>query len=334
MENAKHQKNLRAGLLVGALALAGCTTDGPGAASEEEPESGGEVAAESADGMTIGITVADLANPYYVTVIEGMDDECAELGCTVEVHDGKQDTMAQISAVENFVTKGVDVIIVAPNADGAVDAAAEQAQEAGIPVIALAQGVEGSDAWIRLSELEDGATVGTIGAEWINENLESQADAKVLIVGDTTVTNTAQRVQGIRDGLLEGAPDAVIVAEAPANSTEEAMAATENALTANPGINLVLGANDDTAMGAYEAMVAAGKTAGEAAVIGFDATPEAIRKIADESVFAGTVSVSAYKQGGLLVETAEKVRKEGALGDIYVPFDPVTLINVQDYVTE
>lgn len=315
---------------VAGLGLSGCS--GPGSGNTTEEQSKPEAAADT-DGepLVIGITVADLANPYYVSVTEGMKAECEAAGCTVEVHDGKQDTLGQISAVENFVTKGVGAIVVAANADGALDGAAAQAKEAGIPVVALAQATNGSDAFIRLSELEAGAVIGQIAADWINENLASPADAKVLVIGDKTVTNTAQRMEGIKQGIEEGAAGAVIVAEAPATSAETALAATENALTANPGINVVVAANDDTALGAYEAMAAAGKKPGEAAVIGFDATLEAIKKIEEGGVFVGTVSVDATKQGALLVETVQRVLKEGSIGDIYVPFDPVTPSNVADY---
>ncbi|MGO1316882.1 MAG: sugar ABC transporter substrate-binding protein [Cellulomonadaceae bacterium] len=308
------------------LAVSACSTTSPAAGGGE-----GAAGSDAGDDITIGITVADLTNQYYVSVTDGMKETCQELGCTVEIHDGKQDTLSQISAVENFITKGVDVVVVAANADNALDAAAKQAKAAGIAVVALAQQTGNVDAFIRLSEVEAGETSGKIAAEWIAANLDDPSEAKVLVVGDKTVSNTAQRIEGIKKGVLEGAPGAVIVAEAPANSTESAISATENALTANPGINVVLGNNDDTALGAYEAMVAAGKQPGEAGVIGFDATPEAIKKILEGGVFVGTVSIDAVKQGKLVVDTAYEVLEKGEIGDIYVPFDPVTAANAADY---
>ena len=114
-------------MLAAPLFLAACTTESPAAS----PSQG-----SGSDGLSIGITVADLANQYYVSVTDGMKDACETAGCTVEVHDGKQDTLSQIAAVENFITKKMDVIIVAANADNALDTAAKQAQSAGIPVIA------------------------------------------------------------------------------------------------------------------------------------------------------------------------------------------------------
>lgn len=314
------------------IALAACTTTSPlTGGSESTPATSTGRDEKGLDGATIGITVADLANQYYVTVTDGMKEACASKGCTVEVHDGKQDTLSQISAVETFITKGADVIVIAANADNALDGAAKQAKDAGIPVVALAQQTGGVDAFIRLSEEEAGATSGGVAAEWITQNLAAPTDAKVLVIGDKTVSNTAQRIEGIKKGVAEGAPGAVIVAEAPANSSESALSATENALTANPGINVVVANNDDIALGAYEAMVAAGKKAGEAAVVGFDATPAAISKILEKGIFVGTVSIDASKQGGLVVDTAEKVLRDGTIGDIYVPFDPVTVDNAAQY---
>lgn len=329
--------------VLGAVGMAVALAIGCGACSTTTPLTGGNAqssasgteqsgdAAGDLQGKSIGITVADLTNQYYVSVTDGMKDACDDLGCTVEVHDGKQDTLSQISAVENFVTKGMDVIVVAANADNALDAAAKQAEDAGIPVIALAQQTDGVDAFVRLSEEEAGATSGKVAADWINANLSSPDQAKVLVVGDKTVSNTAKRIEGIKTGVTDNAPGAVIVAEAPANSTESAISATENALTANPGINVVVANNDDMALGALEAMVAAGKQPGQAAVVGFDATPEAIKKILEKGLFIGTVSVDAYKQGALIVDTAQKVLTEGSVGDIYVPFDPITIDNAADY---
>lgn len=313
------------------LALSGCSSESPLEQNTTQATETGASGSTDLNGKSIGITVADLANQYYVSVTDGMKDACEDLGCSVEVHDGKQDTLSQISAVENFVTKGMDVIVIAANADNALDSAAKEAEDAGIPVVALAQQTGGVDAFIRLSEEEAGETSGKVAADWINANLSDPSEAKVLVVGDKTVSNTALRIEGIKKGVEENAPGAVVVAEAPANSTESAISATENALTANPDINVVIGNNDDTALGAYEAMVAAGKKVGEAAVVGFDATPEAINKILEGGIFIGTVSVDAYKQGALVVETAQRVLAEGQIGDIYVPFDPVTADNAADY---
>lgn len=330
----KHRKlvgvvGLCAGLM---LSLSACTTTSPLAGGGESSAAGSESPkGKSLEGAMIGITVADLANQYYVSVTEGMKKACEKAGCTVEVHDGKQDTLGQIAAVESFITKGADVIVIAANADNALDGAAKQAKDAGIPVVALAQQTGGVDAFIRLSEEEAGMTSGGVAADWIKKNLAAATDAKVLVIGDKTVSNTAQRIEGIKKGVEKGAPGAVVVAEAPANSSESALAATENALTANPGINVVIANNDDIALGSYEAMVAAGKKAGQAAVIGFDATPEAISKILEKGIFVGTVSIDASKQGDLVVETARKVLAEGTIGDIYVPFDPVTIDNAAQY---
>ncbi|GDX24804.1 hypothetical protein LBMAG10_14690 [Actinomycetes bacterium] len=92
------------GLVVFALALSGCSSSGGGAA-----DSAKEI-------KSIGITVGDISNPFWLAMTNGAKESAAEIGATISVQDAAQDLAVQAAQIDTFITQKMDLIIV-----GAVD---------------------------------------------------------------------------------------------------------------------------------------------------------------------------------------------------------------------
>lgn len=297
-----------------------------------DPAAGSSNSAATAKKIRVGFTVQDLTNPYFTTLIKGINDRKDSYGIELVVHDGKTDASTQVTGVENFITQGLDVIVVHPVDPVAPEAAVREAQAAGIPVVSWSELVKGSDAFFTMNQYQYGHYAGEIAGKWALEKFANQADAQVMFVMVPEVAALAERGRGLKEGFLELVPGATVVAEQAGNTPEAGMKAVETVLIKNPGLNIIVACNDAVALGAYQSMQAAGKKAGEVCIVGLDATAEALQKIKDNTMYVGTVDIGPYEQGELFCSSMVDIVKNGPPKEpIYVDFVPVDKSNISSY---
>lgn len=300
-------------ILVLTISLAGC---GPKESVEE-------------DGLRMGYITMDLGNPYFVKLVEGMEEKAEELGINLSIHDGKNQTEPQIKAMETLITQKVDAIILSANDSEALTSLIAEAKEAGIAVIAANAEVKGPDAYIGSKEYNNGFLAGEIAGEYIRDNLDGQSQVAILKFG--AIPAALERTRGQREGLLSIAPNAKIVEEVEASTRERGLKAVETLLQSNPDLNAVIGINDNAVLGAYEAMKAAGKDGEEIVLVGFDAIEEALLKIKEGGIYRGTLDLSPYESGKVIIETAIKVIEDGPIEElIEFPAKKITPENVDE----
>ena len=282
------------------------------------------------DELKFGYTTMDLANPYFVTLVEGMRDRAAELGIELTVHDAKSDAAAQVSAIETFLAQGVDAVIASPIDPNALVRLVDAAHEEGIPFINPNQVIPGNDANINLNDFDYGYTGGLMAGRYIAEELGGEA--KVAILGHPEMEALIQRAEGIEAGIMEMAPNAEIVARQSAHTPERGMSAAENIRQANPEVQVIAAINDAGALGAMEAVKAMGMDTDEFAIYGLDATAEAIAAIRDGEIFRGTVDIDPYGTGALVIDTTIDVIENGPKDEmVKIPMKPVTSENIDQY---
>lgn len=300
------------------FSLVACTQDGQDSAGGEEQ-------------LRMGYITMDLGNPYFVKLIEGMEEEAEELNIDLSIHDGGNEVEPQIKAMEDLITQDVDAIILSANSSEALNPMIQQAQEANIPVIAANAEVMEPDAYVGSIEYDNGFQAGEIAGEYIKENLDGEA--KVAILRFSTIPAALERTDGQEDGLLSIAPDAEIIAKPDASTRELGLNTVETLLQSNPDLNVVMGVNDDAVLGAYQAMKAAGKEGEEVALVGFDAIDEALLKIKEGGIYRGTIDLAPYESGKVILETAKKVVEDGPIDElIEFPVTKVTPENVDEFL--
>ena len=155
--------------------LTGCSSGGQeetsqGAATEtteEEAEKEGTDAVDEAadasgttEGLKIGLSVYDLANPYFVSVANGAQARCDELGIELIIDDPKSDAAAQVTALDNFITMEVDAIIVCPLDTAACESVVKEAKDKGIAIITQSSCTETHDVWVSADEYNMGYVCG------------------------------------------------------------------------------------------------------------------------------------------------------------------------------
>ena len=279
---------LSALLAVFALVLAACNG-----------EEATDVANGDATDITVGLSISTLANPFFVTLQEGAQAAADEAGIELIVNDSQDDAQTEANGIDDFITQGVDVIVLNPVDSEAAIAVVESAEAAGIPVITFDRAVDGAEVATHVS------SDNVLGGELATEELLS------LIGGEGTVAQlegipgtdaTRERGAGF-DNVLADADGVELVSSITANfSRDEGFSVAQDILQANPDLDAIFAQNDEMALGAVEAADALG-ILDELVIIGFDATGDALAAIEDGRM-EGTVAQQPFEIGRIGIESA------------------------------
>ena len=286
------------------------------------------------DRLKIAYSVQSLDNEYFVTISNGVKEYGESLGYSVEITNGNQDIAAQVSQVENFIEKQVDIIIISPVSDTGLEDAVKKATDAGITVIAANQNFEGSQAFVTIPEYDLGRALGDACGKYIAETWGDEA-VDVLVLDYPDIEAIVPRGDGMRDGVLAYAPNANIVQSISANTVEKGTNAMETAIQKFPNIQVVIGCNDAAALGAYSVVDANHLAEGNDKfyIGGMDGTAQALELIKDGTAYKATIDINANGTGKVLVDTALKVRESGPIADpVCIPLNVVTKDNVADFL--
>lgn len=324
--------------MVMVLSFAACTMQSP--VSEGEPKASNEPAGETQTtagegAYKIGVSMFDLSDPYFVAIANGVKAAAADLGVELTMDDPAADTQKQVSALENFITSGVDGIIVSAVEPESINNILKEAQSKGIKVLAQNHPVEFYDVFVTIIEYDYGYAGGVVCGEWINETFPNQ-EVEVGVIGAGLHTTGVDRTKGMVEGLAATAPLAKVVSEQDGEGlTEKAMNVAENMLQANPNIVAIMCFDDLAALGAYEA-VKANKSEAESkkfGVFGLDAVDQALEAIASGGAYKGTVDIAPFDTGYKALELCVKaIKGEDVPKQVLQDMVPVTAKNISNYV--
>ena len=256
-------------------------------------------AAAYADG--IGASLLTQQHPFYIELANAMTAEAKAKNVPLEVSIANQDLNKQLADVEDFIVKGVSVIIISPVDSQGVVAAIAKAEKAGIKVITVdvpAAGVKVT-SHIGTDNFTGGVQAGDLMAKEIGDK------GNVAIIDYPTVQSVVNRIEGFKKSIA-GHPDIKIVAQQTGITRAEALAAAQNMLQANPEITGIFGFGDDAALAAAVAVKAAGLES-QVKVIGFDGMEEARKAVDSNPVMVGVIQQFPDQMGKVAVDTAVKV---------------------------
>jgi ribose transport system substrate-binding protein len=305
-------------LAVLALLLAACQGGG-GSTSPSASAGGGS--------KTIGLALSTLNNPFFVTLRDGAQAKAQELGLTLEVADGQDDLAKQISQVEDFITKKVAVIIVNPvDSDGIVPAV-KKANDAKIPVITVDRAANGGTV---ASHIASDNVAGAKAA--CDELLKQVSSGNVVELEGLAGTSAARdRGKGCKDAIDAQSSVKLVASQTADFARDKGLNVMQNLLQANPDMKGVFAQNDEMALGAVQAIAAAGKSS-QITVVGFDAVDDALAAIK-----AGKMAATIAQQPKLMGETAMTTAKDIVDGKTVETSQPVevklvTKDNVADFM--
>lgn len=317
-----------------ALSLGACGGDKPsggesGSSAPAAQPSTGETTDSSNDAKVIAVVPKTLNNPFFVAMVDSLRNACESRGWTVKVNaaDAETEVDKQVSIVEAFIEEGVDVIVMGPSSATALVDTINAAAAKGIAVFLIDSGADECEYQAFIGT--DNYIGGQTGAEWIGENVKS---GKVAILdGFSGNDATTQRQKGFMDKIAEY-PDIEVVASEYANcEISKGMEVTENFLVAYPDLTAIFAVNDMMAIGAGQAVEAAGKR-DQITICGFDGQPDAAQKIIEGTIDA-TIAQKPATMGTLMAETIETYFNGGSIQrSTDTGCDVVTKENAETYL--
>jgi ribose transport system substrate-binding protein len=255
----------RLSLLVVAFALmVGCQRAGQGNSSSSS----------SSSGKRIGVTLLTREHEFYRDLEAGLKDAADKQGYQLTVTSGDFDLAKQQSQIENFVVQRMDAIIVCPADSKGIAPAIEQANSAGIPVFTADIAAQGGRVVSHVAS--DNLAGGRLAADFIARAIGGEGS--VGIIGQQEVQTGLDRENGFKEELAAKHPNVKVVAVLNGGGVRDrSLKAAEDMLQGNSGIKAIFGINDDSALGALSAAEARGRN--DLVIVGYDATPEAVRAI-------------------------------------------------------
>lgn len=290
--------------------LGACSMDSPGSDDAENGNGSGD--SEENGEYTVGLSVSTLNNPFFVTLEDGAVEKAEELGMSIETVDAQDDSSKQVNDVEDLIQRGVDLILINPTDSSAVSAAIQSANDAGIPVITVDRDAEGGEVVTHIAS--DNVAGGEMAGEYLLELVGEGAPVAEL-EGIPGASAARERGEGFHNVAQESLD---IATSQPANfDRAEGLTVMENILQSNPDIEGVFAHNDEMALGALEAISAAGRD--DIVVVGFDATDDAVASV-ENGELAGTIAQQPTLIGEEAVQAAYSVLNDEEVED-FIPVE-------------
>ena len=292
----------------------------------------------SALAAKVGVSMAKFDDNFLTVLRNGMQDYAKTLkGVTLQVEDAQNDVAKQQSQIQNFIAAGVDAIVVNPVDTDATAAMSKIAADAGIPLVYVNREPINIDtlpekqAFVASNEAES----GTLQTQEVCKLLGGKGKA-VVMMGELSNQAARMRTKDVHDVLATDACKGItIVEEQTANwSRTQGADLMTNWLSAGLEFDAVIANNDEMAIGAIQALKAAGRAMDKVVIGGVDATQDALAAMG-----AGDLDVTVFQnaagQGKGALDAALKfARGETVEKKVYIPFELVTPENLKDYTSK
>lgn len=321
--------NRRAFLFCGVLLLAsvvGCNSSSP---TSESTVDDGTVAGSDAH-KKVAVLISTLNNPWFVVLGETARDRAKELGYEATIFDSQNDTAKESAHFDNVIAAGYSAILFNPtDADGSI-ANVLRAKEADIPVFCIDREINSTDAATAQLLSDNYSGCVELGKYFVEQVGEEGTYVELLgLVGDNNTWNRSKGFHSVVDR-YEGLK---MVAQQSADfDRNKALEVMESLLQSHADINAVFCGNDAMAMGAYQALLGAGKT-DTIKVFGYDGAADVVNSIKE-----GKISATVMQYPKLMAKTsAEYAHEYLANGKrdfeqkIPVNVDLVTQQNIADF---
>lgn len=239
-------------------------------------------AAEAAK-TKVAVVVSTLNNPWFVVLSESAKARATELGYEATIFDSQNDTAKEAAHFENLIAGGYKAVLFNPtDAKGSV-ANVLKAKKENVPVFCMDREIDSTDAAVSQMLSDNYSGCQKLGEYFVKTVGKEGKYAELLgLVGDN---NTWNRSKGFHS-VVDRFPKLECVAQISADfDRAKALEVMESILQKNPDIKAVFCGNDAMAMGAYQALVGAGK-AEQVKVFGFDGADDVVKLIAEKKIVA------------------------------------------------
>jgi inositol transport system substrate-binding protein len=297
----------------------------------------------SAFAANVGVSMAKFDDNFLTVLRNGMIDYAKTLdGVKLQVEDASDDVNKQLSQIQNFVASKVDAIIVNPVDTDATVAMSKLAAAANIPLVYVNRQPVNVDqlpdkqAFVASNEADSGTLETKQICKLLKDAGKGSGASVYVIEGELSNQAARQRTQDVKDVIAtpECSFMKIIDLQTANWQRDQAQSLMANWLSAGTKYDAVISNNDEMAIGALQAMKAAGVDTKSAIIGGVDATQDALA-----SMKAGDLKVTVFQDAAgqgkgaldaaLALAKGQKVEKK-----VYVPFQLVTPENMDKFMSK
>lgn len=250
----------------------------------------------------IAVVISTLNNPWFVVLGESAAQRARELGYEAQIFDSQNNSAKEAEHFDNIIAMGYSAILFNPtDADGSV-LNVKRAKAAGIPTFCIDREINSRDAAATQLLSDNFTGCVKLGEYFVKQMHKKGSYVEILgLVGDN---NTWNRSKGFHS-VVDEFPGLKMVAQQSGDfDRNKALDVMETIMQAHRDIDAVFCGNDAMALGAYQAVLAAGK-ADKIKIFGFDGSDDAIRSIAD-----GKMSATVMQYPVLMAQKAADLADE------------------------
>jgi len=283
---------------------------------------------------TIALVMKTLNNPFFIDMQRGAEQAARKLNVKliVQAAEREVDVEKQMQIIENLIQRKVDAICVVPSGSREIIPAIVKANAAGIPILTVDTRVDSVALKAAGGKVltfigSDNIDGGRIAGEYIIRRLNGKGKVAVLEGIPGHETGDA-RLQGFHRAVDPVAGIEIVASQTANWERDQGFNVFQNILQSHPDVQALFACNDMMALGAIEAIAAAGKT-GEIIVVGFDAIEDARNAIRLGTMDA-SVAQHPFEMGKQAVERACRVLQgESIPENIPVKIELITIENVR-----
>ncbi|MDF2611283.1 MAG: sugar transporter substrate-binding protein [Lachnospiraceae bacterium] len=264
----------------------------------------------------IGYIAKNSTNPYMVAQAAGVTKAGEVIGfeAITQAPATADSVEEQVKIMEDMIQQGVNAIIVHCVDTNGIMPGVRKAEEAGITVVTIGTPAA-EDTFLRTGV--NYRETGEVIAKQVAEKLSGKGKI-IILEGPPGAANAIERLEGIKS-VIEQYPDIEIVASQTANfKRTEGMQVTENLIQKYTDINAIIGMNDESALGAIQALKAAGMT--DVLVAGFDGSADATSAVEAGDMYV-TYNTDPYGSGFIACAYIVQFLNDGTTPpSAFVPF--------------
>jgi inositol transport system substrate-binding protein len=288
----------------------------------------------------IGVSMALFDDNFLTVLRNGMVEQAKGMdGVNLQVEDAQNDVAKQLDQIKNFIASGVDAIIVNPVDTSATQAMTDAAAAAGKPLVFVnrepinVDTLPDNQAFVASNERDSGTLETKEVCRLFKEAGKTEANVYV-IMGELSNQAAVQRTKDIDEVIATPECSFIKIIDKQTSNwrRDEAQNLMTNWLSTGTAYDGVIANNDESAIGAIQAMKAANVDMKSVVVGGVDATQDALAAMQAGDLDA-TVFQDAAGQGAGALDAALKLSKGEAVEQkVYIPFKLVTPANIGDFL--
>jgi len=275
---------------------------------------GSDAADES---LRIAFSHANSGTPVATAVQQFAKQRADEVDATMLFGNPQVREDVQVQEVETWITQSVPAMCIFPVVIKSILPLVKRARDKKLVFTSYALKLDGANGAVLFSHEQSGKALGEHAVAWINEHLGGKG--KALLLGAESASPDLQPRVEIPRKLLSEQTHVTIIGEQDATDPTKGLQVTEAVLRSHPDLDIVIGLNDDGALGAMRAFINAKKDPAKVYIGGQDGGLEALRAIKDGSYYKATAALSLRDIGRAVVDLNKQLVASGAEKDVGVP---------------